>query len=850
MNAGANSQGQQSRGQERRVTPLSPRVGAPAANLPNLDELRITAEATRNQPARVEAARPIPSTMRSRRKEFQLLPGTRMRPRANNGSYEPMRDSARRESRIGLDQTGRPYQPALRSHHARSLATVQSEGATENVVWTNVVGATASGNSLTKTAGTAWGNAGAASTRSIVSGDGYVEFSVTSLLTGMVALSHTDANQDYTSMQFALLPNSDGNLYVFESGVNRGVVSSYTTSDVFRVAIEGGVVKYRKNGTLVYTSAVVPTYPLLVDAGLYHNGGTQSNVVISGNLVGGSGGAASEFAIARLDPLNRTGTGGEDLLSNNFNWNLPLISLPGRGLDLSLALSYNSLVWTRSGNYLDFDLDQGSIAPGFRIGFPVIEGPYSNGQTNANFYLLVTPSSARVELRQVGTSTVYESKDSSYLQLTDNLDGTMTLRPTGGSRMNYIVVAGGLRCSKITDRNGNFITATYKSWGELETVTDTLGRVLTFSYDGNANLQSITQTWGSQTHEWATFGWGTASVGNNFPGLSNLGPNSTSIPVLTQVGLPDGSRHNFEYNNSYAMVSRIRYHASDDHLRRYTTYVAPNSATDCPRLTERRDWAEQWTGVNGVPNEVVTAYTHDADSGCRMTLPDGTVHKEYYGSSWQGGLSTETRSYATVGDANSNLWQKKTTTTWTQDNPNGGYLTNPRVTETNVYDVSGNRRRATIDYSVAAYAQFGLPYFVTEYAANGTTEIRRTYTDYNLNQAYLDRRIIGLVSAMHLMDAGGFQAKVTYGYDDPARLSSQANTATMHDQTYHGSFTVRGNVTSVSRWDTTDMTTIVDPAKALTSYMNYNAAGLVVATTDPAGHANQFSYTDSFSTDG
>ncbi|HEX6719455.1 MAG TPA: delta-60 repeat domain-containing protein [Pyrinomonadaceae bacterium] len=161
-------------------------------------------------------------------------------------------------------------------------------GATENVTWANVVGATASGNSLTKTAPTAWGNAGASSTKSIVSGDGYVEFKVTSLLTGMVGLSHSDPNQDYTSMEFALLTGSDGNLYVYESGVNRGLVSSYTTADVFRVAVEGGVVKYRKNGILVYTSSVAPTYPLLVDAGLYFNGGTQSNVVISGNLSAGA----------------------------------------------------------------------------------------------------------------------------------------------------------------------------------------------------------------------------------------------------------------------------------------------------------------------------------------------------------------------------------------------------------------------------------------------------------------------------------------------------------------------------------------------------------------------------------
>jgi len=33
----------------------------------------------------------------------------------------------------------------------------------------------------------------------------------------------------------------------------------------------------------------MPTYPLLVDAGLYHNGGTLSNVVVSGNLSGSGG---------------------------------------------------------------------------------------------------------------------------------------------------------------------------------------------------------------------------------------------------------------------------------------------------------------------------------------------------------------------------------------------------------------------------------------------------------------------------------------------------------------------------------------------------------------------------------
>lgn len=73
---------------------------------------------------------------------------------------------------------------------------------------------------------------------------------------------------------------------------------------------------------------------------------------------------------ARLDARNQTGGGGENPLSRNFNWTLPLVNLPGRaGLDLSLSLSYNSLVWTKTGSYISFDDDYGFPSAGF--GLPV-----------------------------------------------------------------------------------------------------------------------------------------------------------------------------------------------------------------------------------------------------------------------------------------------------------------------------------------------------------------------------------------------------------------------------------------------------------------------------------------------
>ena len=76
-----------------------------------------------------------------------------------------------------------------------------------------------------------------------------------------------------------------------------------------------------------------------------------------------------DSSAARLDTLNRTGSGGEDPLSRNFNWSAPLVGLKGRaGLDLGLSLTYNSLVWTKTGSYISFDDDQGFPGPGFRLG--------------------------------------------------------------------------------------------------------------------------------------------------------------------------------------------------------------------------------------------------------------------------------------------------------------------------------------------------------------------------------------------------------------------------------------------------------------------------------------------------
>lgn len=172
-----------------------------------------------------------------------------------------------------------PTSDATYTLTARTAAT-----GPQAVIWQAGVGVTASSNNLTKNAPDGW-DAGASSAQSIVSGDGYVEFTASETNKyRMLGLSNGDSNQVYTDIDFAFYPAADGGLYVYESGNYRGYFGPYATGDLLRVAIEGGTVKYKRNGTLLYSSTISPTYPLLVDTSLYSNGATLNNVVISGNV--------------------------------------------------------------------------------------------------------------------------------------------------------------------------------------------------------------------------------------------------------------------------------------------------------------------------------------------------------------------------------------------------------------------------------------------------------------------------------------------------------------------------------------------------------------------------------------
>lgn len=553
--------------------------------------------------------------------------------------------------------------------------------------------------------------------------------------------------------------------------------------------------------------------------------------------------------VAPLDPMNQTGGSGENPLSRNFNWTLPLVSLPGRaGMDLNLSLSYNSLVWIKSGSYISFDDAHGSPSPGFRLGFPVIQPLYFNAEVGQYAFMLIGSDGGRTELRRVGSSMLYEAADSSHLLLDAS---TMTLRAADGTQLRYELKGSEYQCTEIKDRNGNYITVNYTTSGRIDSVVDTLSRTVDFNYDMNGRLTSIEQTWGSSTpHVWASFEYVETTIQTNFTDLTVVGPaNGSKVWTLSKVTLADSSHSDFSYT-SWGQVWKVSSFAPDNHLLNYRAYNLPGSAiqatgpqSDCPRFTERRDWAENWNlNLSGVEQEATTFYTepapatwtmpdNSAKTGTRaqVTTPDGTVNKIYFigtveSEGWRRGLPALVETYS------GGNWQRKVMTTWTQDNEGVSYPLNPRITETNIYDPALNRARVQMTYQQTTFANgtnCWLPRDVNEYAADGTTILRSTRTDYHTSTAYTDRRILGLVSERSIYEGnvnngGVLKSKVGFFYDNENSASSiQNNDAPVqHDNTnYTASFvTGRANVSSVRRYDVTNIsqfTTIRTTPRAL-----------------------------------
>jgi len=152
---------------------------------------------------------------------------------------------------------------------------------TYSVQWTNLVGVSVNGGSLTMTAPGGWGNAGASSLNTLPANtDGWVEYRVTSSTAQYaVGFSSIDLNASISSINFAYLTYGG---WVEENGslkYNSG--TSAAVYEVMRVERKAGTIYYKRNGVIVYTSTQTSTSALIVDMAINTTGNVVSNVTCS-----------------------------------------------------------------------------------------------------------------------------------------------------------------------------------------------------------------------------------------------------------------------------------------------------------------------------------------------------------------------------------------------------------------------------------------------------------------------------------------------------------------------------------------------------------------------------------------
>ena len=118
------------------------------------------------------------------------------------------------------------------------------------------------------------------------------------------------------------------------------------------MAVESGVVVYRRNGVLFYTSGVAPVYPLLVDTALYSAAGTIADVVLSGDLGEAVAWTATVNVSASGSTLTKTAVAG---------WNAEAISTRA----IAAGDGFVSFTTNESTTHKMLGLSQGNTSTNF-----------------------------------------------------------------------------------------------------------------------------------------------------------------------------------------------------------------------------------------------------------------------------------------------------------------------------------------------------------------------------------------------------------------------------------------------------------------------------------------------------
>ena len=151
-------------------------------------------------------------------------------------------------------------------------------------------------------------NAGGISNQQIsTASGGYFQFTVSHGPTRYAGLTAGNS-PSFAQLAYGVGIGSLNTVEIFESGIYRRDVP-FSDGDLFRISVESGVVKYYRNGNLVFTSPTAPTVPLSAESLLLSLFSSLNNPVLA---VGGATAAPTLSALSAVWANN-----GEDKVTQD-----------------------------------------------------------------------------------------------------------------------------------------------------------------------------------------------------------------------------------------------------------------------------------------------------------------------------------------------------------------------------------------------------------------------------------------------------------------------------------------------------------------------------------------------------
>ena len=143
--------------------------------------------------------------------------------------------------------------------------------------WKDLTGITQTGNTLTKTAPTEWGNAGAASCDKLNGMEnGWISYQVSNLSNKIAfGLSNSNTNASFESIKYAVMLDA-GQLAVYNNGQLMGNFGTLAINDSIHIERIANMLFYTKNKIVFFNQEVDVKQSLIIDVALYTKGTTFS----------------------------------------------------------------------------------------------------------------------------------------------------------------------------------------------------------------------------------------------------------------------------------------------------------------------------------------------------------------------------------------------------------------------------------------------------------------------------------------------------------------------------------------------------------------------------------------------